>query len=74
MIMMTDVMLVRKIYDGFDRTGQECVTDPVLRMTTGADNSPTWTNYTPGVSERTSGNSKFMHAGINNSDAQAVDS
>ncbi len=50
------------------------VTDPVLRMTTGAENSPTWTNYTPGVSERTSGTSKFMHAWINNSDAQALDS
>ena len=48
------------------------VTDPVLRMTTGADNSPTWTNYTPGVSERTSGTSKFNHSGIKNVDAQSA--
>lgn len=39
------------------------MTDPALRMTTGADNSPTWTNYTPGGSERTAGTSKFNHSG-----------
>lgn len=47
------------------------VTYPVLRMTTGVENSPTWTNYTPGVSERTNGTSKFNHSGIKNVDAQS---
>jgi len=46
------------------------VTSPVLRMTTGAENSPTWTNYTPGISERTSGTTKYSHSGIKNVDAQ----
>jgi RHS repeat-associated protein len=41
-------------------------------MTTGADTSPTWTNYTPVVSERTSGTSKFNHSGIKNVDAQSA--
>jgi len=46
------------------------VTSPVLRMTTGAENAPTWTNYTPGISERTSGTTKYSHSGIKNVDAQ----
>lgn len=40
-----------------------CQPEHSLRMTTGADNSPTWTNYTPCVSQRTTGTSKFNHSG-----------
>jgi RHS repeat-associated protein len=47
---------------GFKRNGAG-VTDPVL-----SDGAAT---YTPGISERRGGNSKFLHSGMKNADAQS---